>query len=224
VLIGIICAMKSEARAFGRRRGHCLGAHDYVLKVCGPGREKAAGAANALIVDGCAALMSWGLAGGLDPALQSGDAIVSERVLTESGDLLLADAALCTEVLSRFTAAQARRGSLVTVARAMSSAREKSAIRTRLDGDAVDMESSAIAYVARSAGVPFIGVRCIVDPVGFNIPPAALAGLDEYGQVRPVQILESLWQDPRQLTALLELFSHYRVALASLRSLARALR
>jgi len=224
VIIGIICAMESEARAFGRRRGRCLGRHDYVLIVSGPGREKAAGAANGLIVDGCTALMSWGLAGGLDPKLKSGDAIIGERVLTESGDVLVADAALCTDVLSRFAAGQARMGSLVIVARAISSAREKFAIRERLDADAIDMESSAIAYVARSADVPFVGIRCIVDPAGFNIPPAALAGLDEDGQMRPIQVLEALWQDSRQLPALLELFSHYRTALAKLRSLARALR
>ena len=223
MLVGIICAMESEARAFGRRRGRWLGQHDYVLRVCGPGREPAASAANALIVDGCTALVSWGLAGGLDPQLQSGAAIVSERVLTESGDVLLADDALCTDVLSRFTAGRARRGSIVTVARAISSAREKLAIRERSGADAVDMESTGIAYVARSARVPFIAIRCIVDPAGFSIPPAALAGLDEHGRMRPVQVLEALWRDSRQLPALLELFTHYRAALATLRSLACAI-
>lgn len=216
--------MESEARAFGRRRGQWLGQHDYVVKVSGPGREKAARTAHALIVDGCTALVSWGLAGGLDAKLKSGDAIVSERVLTESGDVLAVDTMLCTDVLSRLAAGQARRGSLVTAAQPISSAREKRSLRERLNADAVDMESTAVAYVARSAGVPFIGIRSIVDPAGFNIPPAALTGLDEHGRMRPVQILEALWRDSQQLPALLELFSHYRTALASLRSLARALR
>lgn len=217
--------MEAEARAFGRRRqGAILGAHEFVLTVSGPGRENAARSAHDLIVDGCSGLLSCGYAGGLDPTFACGDIFLGDQVLTEAADELPIDAALRAELETRLGDIRAHRGAVLTVARAATSAREKHALRKRYGATAVDMESSAIAYVARSARVPFVIMRCIIDPLDFDIPAAALAGLDGTGQLRPEAVLQSIWSNPRQLPGLLRLLAHYRTARSALHAAARALR
>lgn len=216
--------MEPEARAFGRRRqGPILGTHEFVLAVSGPGRENAARSAHDLIVDGCSGLLSCGYAGGLDATLTCGDIFLADRVLTEAADELPIDAALRADLETRLDDFRPRSGAVLTIARAATSAREKHALRNRFGAAAVDMESSAIAYVARSARVPFVVMRCIIDPLDFDVPPAALAGLDGTGQLRPEAVMQAIWNNPRHLPQLLRLFAHYRTARSALRAAACAL-
>ena len=81
------------------------------------------------------------------------------------------------------------------------------------------MESSAVAQVAESYGVPFIAVRVIVDTARDAIPPA-VAGASHAGKVRLGRLILGLLRSPAQIGSLLRLARRYRVALRSLRAVA----
>jgi hypothetical protein len=96
-------------------------------------------------------------------------------------------------------------------------------LHQRYGACAVEMEALAVAQVARSARLPFLCVRAVVDPAGFDVPAAALAGMGEDGRLRPWRTLTALLGTPQQVPAMLGLAVHYRRALGALRDTVRRL-
>lgn len=213
--IGIIAALDAEARVFGSTTGMLLGQHTYRVVISGPGQANAARTTHELVRAGCDVLLSWGLAGGLDRALVSGDVVVAERLLTRGGHLLEPDDALVELLHARL--AGARRGTVLSLDHPAAGAREKMHLRERFAADAVDMESTAVAHVARSAGRSFMSVRAIVDPAAFEVPEAALAGMGENGALSTWRTLNAVLAEPAQIPRMLRLAAHYRQALRGLR-------
>ncbi|MEQ8663264.1 MAG: purine phosphorylase [Gammaproteobacteria bacterium] len=221
---GIVAALDSEARVFGEPQGRLLDEHEYRLVVSGPGRANAARATNELIHGGCEVLLSWGLAGGLDPAFAPGQVIVGTR-LHSSGTLVFEpDGALVTALCARLDPARFQRAVMMSVEIPVSSRQEKASLYQRFGAATVDMESLAVAQVARSARRPFLSVRAVVDPAGFQVPEAALAGMHDDGTLRPWRTLAALLEAPGEIPAMLRLAAYYRRALAGLRATARSLR
>ena len=77
---------------------------------------------------------------------------------------------------------------------------------------------------AAAAGVRFVAVRAIVDPVGFAIPRIALDAVASNGTTRPWSVVTSLAHSPGDLPALLRLARWHRAALATLHQAAMLLR
>ena len=75
-------------------------------------------------------------------------------------------------------------GKLLTSSRALASAAAKAAAFRETGAAAVDMESLAIAEVARSHELPFIAVRVIVDTAADIVPQAVIAASDSWGICR----------------------------------------
>ena len=92
--VGVVTALASEARALGPsmpRGGDpplselaVLG-EGSLLALSGIGRVAAAAAAEALVDAGVTALMTFGLAGGLDPALRTGSVVIPCDLLSADG-------------------------------------------------------------------------------------------------------------------------------------------
>jgi len=80
-VLGIVCGMTSEVRALGRWANNpriCIG-------ISGARPDRAEAEARRLVAEGCRALMSWGVAGGLDPALVPGDLVIPAVIVAEDG-------------------------------------------------------------------------------------------------------------------------------------------
>jgi adenosylhomocysteine nucleosidase len=162
--VNVLLFVASEPREFGGllARGSKLPARvslrgrDCVLIAGGPGPRLAAKAVALGLQQGnVAAMISTGFCGGLDPAFQRGDIVAALSVLdTESGEEFEANvpsgAAFC---FARFASGD----------RVVQTASEKSALRRATGAGCVDMESAAIAFEARRAGVPFYCVRVVTD-------------------------------------------------------------
>ena len=56
----------------------------------------------------------------------------------------------------------------------------------------MDMESADVAGVAAKAGIPFIAIRAIIDPVEFSPPEALLSVVYPDGSVQPFRFLSLL--------------------------------
>jgi adenosylhomocysteine nucleosidase len=167
-------------------------------------------AAEALAGQGVRALMSFGLAGGLDPAFAAGMLVVPERIVSAEG-MWAADPAL-TEACGGATA-----DSLFAGPEIVASAWEKAALHRLTGAAAIDLESGEVAAAASRHGLPFVVVRAICDPAERDLPPAALAALNSAGAIGVGRVLVSLLRAPWQLPLLLALA---RDAAAARRALA----
>jgi adenosylhomocysteine nucleosidase len=221
---GVVAALAAEARVLGpaapQGAGWSVLADGNLVAVSGMGVDAAASAAQRLIDAGASSLVSWGLAGGLDPDLPAGAVCVPREVIAADGRRL------CTaqgwrESLSARVPAGCRVGheALLTASHPLETPADKSAARRATGACAVDMESAAIAQVAESRGVPFIAVRVIVDTARDGVP-GAVSAASRSGKVRAGRLLLGLMRSPRQIGALLRLARRYRVALRSLEAMA----
>lgn len=162
-------------------------------------------AAARLVGDGATALVSFGLAGGLDPALRPGMVVVASVVLAD-GERLAADAALA----ARFGGVTGH--VLLAGAAVVADAAAKQAMFAATGAQAVDLESGAVARIASTCGLPFAVVRAICDPAERDLPPAALVALDRDGGIAVMAVVRSLVRRPGQIFGLLALARDAAVA------------
>jgi adenosylhomocysteine nucleosidase len=231
-VVGIVCALDAEARHLRARaegvRARARLADGSLLAVSGMGAAAAAAAARTLIGAGARALVSFGLAGGLDPALAPGDLCLPRTVIGLAADGLagteLATSESWRERLARALAAQGAiaEGALVSAPRVIASVADKAALRAASGAVAVDMESLAVALVAAEHHLPFIAARVIVDGAADALPRAVAAAGDASGQISPWRLLAGLARSPQEIAPLIRLGARYRAASRSLARVARA--
>jgi nucleoside phosphorylase len=186
----------------------------------GPGTLRAGECAAAALADGAVGLVSWGLAGALEPTLRAGDVVLPRRVLAASGEAYPTDAdwrAALRAALAPDVAVV--EGDLLTAASALLDRSSKAAAARSTGAAAVDMESAGIAAVAARAGARFVAVRVIVDTAHDALPDDAEAWLDERGNRRPHAALRAVLA-PRRWPLLLQLARRYGAARRSLERVA----
>lgn len=199
--IGVVVGLAAEARIV-RRLG-------WPVAVGGGTTAGAEHAAQRLVNQGAEALVSFGLAGGLDPVLRPGAVIVPSAVIARD-ERHATDPAL-SRALGGTTP------NLVLGADAIvASVEEKRRLRDQTGAAAVDLESGAVARIAALRGLPFAVLRAICDPADGTLPPAAVAALDVRGALHVWRVLGSVAAQPQQIPALLALAA---AAVAARRSL-----
>ena len=207
--VAIIVALSVEQASL--RRLVRAGARDLSVTQSGPGAERAAHHASAALAAGATALVSWGLAGGVDPSLGPGTLVVPRRVRAPDGTAYTTDAewraVIAAALYPELTLCD---GDLLCVAEPLATRAAKSAAAA-LGVAAVDMESAAVAAVAARARVPFVALRAVVDTARDVLPPAAVAWVDARGDRRFAAAFAAAMK-PLQWRALLVLASRYRAA------------
>lgn len=212
IRLGVVTGLAAEARLAGDAGLAAL--------VAGGDPRRAAACAEQLVVDGAAVLVSFGLAGGLDPALAPGALVVADQVIDGSRHGLT-DAALTGRL--RGAIAGAVGGAIIGVDRPLATAPAKRAARAATGAVAVDTESHAIARIAQASGVSFVALRAIADPAGMDLPPAALVAIGADGGIVWRRVVGSLFAHPTQTVTVLRLGLASRRAFASLRRTAAVL-
>lgn len=215
--VAIVAALESECASL--RRAPPTPWH---VMQSGPGAERAGAAATRAVAAGARVLVSWGLAGGLKNTLAPGVVVIPQRVLAHDGGTFDADPALHSRLAGLADELAVEVGDLVTVPTPLESPEAKRAARERYSAVAVDMESAAIARVAREARVPFVALRVVFDGVADALPAGAEQWLDEDGRRRLAPLLRAI-ASPGQWSGLVTLIRRYRVASRALEDLARAL-
>ena len=200
-----------------------------LLVVCGLGREAAlvAGPGITTIAGGgdraalevrlgeldpalIGAVLSFGLAGALDPPLTVESVLLPEAVVSFDHDRTRYP--VSSDLGASLMAALDRRGIMIAhrspIAgsdRAVATAGAKAGLRNRTGATAVDMESHIAAAWAERHAKPFAVLRTVSDAADRDLPPAALAAMGAGGRIDMPAILRSLLREPGQIPALLGL-------------------
>lgn len=199
--MGIVVGLAAEAR-IARRLG-------WRVAIGGGTATGAQAAARWLIEEGCDALVSFGLAGGLDPTLRPGTLIVPAAVIAEDA-VHVTDQAL-SRLLGGATTHQVLGADAV-----VRSVEEKRHLHDRTSAAAADMESGAVARIAIAHAMPFAVLRAVCDPAERALPPAALAALDAKGAIGFWRVGASIIARPGQLPAMFALAADAAAARRSL--------
>ena len=188
--LAVVVGLQAEAR-LARRLG-------VPVFVGGGHVAGAAVAAQRAIDAGATALLSFGLAGGLDPALRPGTLIIPSA-LGLDGAWHDTDAAL-TRRLGGPTPHRLLCADAVAAAVA-----DKQLLFRATGAAALDLESGAVLRAALAQGVRFAALRVVCDPAEQPLPPAALAALHRGGAIGVGRVVASVLAHPGQLPALLAL-------------------
>ncbi len=219
--LGFVTGLRAEAKIL---KTSAKRAHQAVPATMCAGADagRAQDGAARLIAEGAEAIVSFGLCGGLDPALRPGTLILAESVADQDGRHLDADPALRPHVLSQLQAAGVRPigGTMLGSDRAVASAAEKTRLHHAMGAAAVDMESHGVARAAAKTGVPFLVLRAVADPAARDLPHAALVATGADGGLRHRAIMGALLSHPWEIAAMLRLGAEARRAFGALESAA----
>jgi nucleoside phosphorylase len=227
---GVVVALASEAATLtaGNVQTERLTplADGAALWLSGMGPVAAQRAAEGLADAGAKALAVFGVAGALDACLGNGALFCPERVLDDIGHNYVADARWRDRVLQQLATTTwplHANGSLLSVQAPLLTASAKTSAHHHHAALAVDMESAAVAAVARARGLPFVCVRAIVDEVNDTVPLALHDSVDAWGRPRPLGLIAALCHHPSVLADLPRLYSRMQRATRALRVAAKAM-
>lgn len=198
--------LKAEARIAERSPG--------VVAVAGGGDEaRLTGLIDAALADEVRGIISFGIAGALQPGLTPGDCVVGMAVVGD-GRRYPADEFWANQMLASLP--DAVRGVVAGTAKAVADVKAKTATYEATGAVAVDMESHVVARIARERSLPFAVLRVIADTSGQRLPPAAVSGLKPNGSPDIAAVLKSLASEPSQLPDLIRTGLATRLAMNGL--------
>lgn len=148
---------------------------------------------DARVPPACRAVVSFGIAGGLDPSLKPGDVVVGTGIVSADGrrradlDAAAAMVGLLAGLPSRVISAD-----LAGVDAAILAVADKASLRETTGAAAVDMESHVAAAFAGRHGLPFAAIRVICDPAERALPAFAANALTPDGEPDIKGVLSAL--------------------------------
>jgi len=169
---------------------------------------------------GCGGIVSFGIAGGLDPALRPGALLIAANVIGPAGRF-------AADIAWSHAFAQALPAAILAPLLSLDVAAIDPAAKAQLFRDTgaagVDMESHIAAGVAARRGLPFAALRAVADPADRRVPQAAIAGLRADGRSDALAVLKSLLRNPGELGGLVGVARNAATARAALARAARRL-
>jgi len=213
-MIGVVTGLVAEARCLrqGQNRFICTGGSS----------ARAREGAERLVAQDVCALCSFGLAGGLDPALPAGSLLLPEAVTMPDGKRIGTDN-IWRERLAYLARAADLDPLVMNVLGSddlVTTPLAKATLHRSTGAAAVDMESHAVGDVAVTAKLPFVVVRVVADTHSETIPEAARQGLGERGEIKPLAVLMELMRRPNEAAPLIRLGRCSGRALGALRKVA----
>jgi hopanoid-associated phosphorylase len=166
------------------------------------------------------AVVSFGVGGGLDPTLRTGDVVIATSVAHHrSRERWATDPAVSHMLASSLDprCGAARRAVIVGAEALLMDVDAKAAFWRATGASAVDMESHVAAEYAAAHKLPLAALRVICDPAGRALPPLAREALGPQGKIDMRAVIRSLARRPGQLAILGRTARDFGTALAALR-------
>lgn len=195
-----------------------------MVEIAGASGARAEAAALRLLAEGCEAILSFGVAGGLDPALAPGTVVIAEVIVGADGRRFPADAAWRDAVKSALAGTvPLAEGAIAGSDAPLLTAEAKKEFAVRTGAVAVDMESHGAAKAAALKGAPFLAIRAVADRASRTIPPWVMDAVLPDGGLAPDKIARALLPKPWMVWGLIGLARDNGRALHTLRRVASRL-
>lgn len=191
-----------------------------VRPVAGGGRSDLLEQRLKAALDGAEAIISIGVGGALDPALNIGDIVVGSEVLRPRSRWDT-DPAWTRRLLARLPGAHS--GAVYGSNEMVLHTLDKAKLRAKGGAVLADMESHIAAKLAAARGLPLAVVRVVSDTAGFSLPSAVRAGLRPDGSMNLIGVVAALARDPGQIQALMRVGRDTDQAFKTLKSVRAAL-
>ncbi len=192
------------------------------IRCSGARPDRARRLAAELVDGGCGALLSVGLAGGLDPALRAGDLVLSSTVISPDGAKVPTDDAWRDRFAAALESARMdfRIGAVLGADELVRFAGSKHTLHSATGALAADMESHEVMRVAAALKIPFLAIRVIADAAEDELPETAARSLTSEGGVALISILAGLIRRPSDISGMAMLARRSTPAFATLRRVA----
>ena len=228
MIVGIVVALPEELSTLTSQKiakGGCVFITDtLVVGYSGAGANNAQAAAERLITKGATRLISWGCAAALSASLKPGDLVLADSLIDAEGARLSLQSDWhrnSQKLLSNLRLIHV--GSLAESHSIVDLAKDKQQLHQQTGAIALDMESAAIANVARQHQLPFLAIRAIVDPADMNLPKAISHALNAQGDIVLSRLLAFIVRHPAELPGLIKLGLHFNAATNTLKCVAKQL-
>jgi len=245
--IGIVVALRAEARVLTRVADKMMQGlpvkRKIVVRQSGIGLQAARKQAEQL-ADISELLVSFGVSGGLHPALKTGDLVLADQVMAWNPEhsptaakrqndrpglhelsqtqalpvSFRADTRLINYIAEKFqeNTIYFYRGPVLCSPKPISTAASKLTAHRLTGALAADMESRAVYEVAAEAGLPFFCLRAVCDTADQTVPDTFLEMMDEQGNPRIGYLLAHFVRYPWLLRDIVRIASQFRHALIAL--------
>ncbi len=204
--IAVITGMASEAKL--------LRGLDLMAISTGGDPDATQRGVEAMVREGAEKLVSFGIAGALDPAMKPGDLVLASAVHLQDGHRQPTDQKWLVHISHALS--EARIADVAGSSTIVATAAEKATLHRDSGAVCVDQESHWVAEIARTNRLPFIVLRAIADRAGDSLPPAVMVGLDAKGNPRTSAVIGALLRDPGQIGGLIRVAFQTRKALKAL--------
>jgi len=216
--LGFITAIAKEAEILRKTQNY---SQSEIICV-GTQKGSAYTEANKLVKNGCSVLISFGLAGALDPKLAAGDLIIPKSVADAEANIFKSDYDLQRKMVNHFSKHfNVSEGKLFGSEAIIWSIREKKRIFQIHKATTVDMESLGVARAATENNCPFLIVRAISDTANQDLPIKSLASVGLNGSINPGNILKDLTKNLNETPSLLRLAYNSHKAFLRLNNVAK---
>lgn len=228
MITGILVALPEELSTLTKskiKQGECISvAKNTLVTLSGAGSENASAAAQGLIDKGAKQLISWGCAGALAPHLKAGDLLIPSAILTKDNIQLTSQLNWSNQIIAQLEPGiKCYNGRLFESVAVISLAHDKAEQYQQTAALAVDMESGAVARIAKQANIPFVAIRSIADLANQDLPKVIAHAMTDKGVISIPKLMFYLCSHPTELPGLIKLGLYFNTASKTLKTVASQL-
>ena len=206
--IGIVVGLKSEEKSIPK--------NNNIFVARGYGQE-AYGAAKKVLKNNIDLIISFGLAGGMNPEIKNSDIIIPKKIFNEKFRFYKTSSFFNSYLEKKCKEKVISKVNLITSQKILNKKMNTSLI------DAVDMEADFVFKAAIEHNVPFSSVKVIFDDLKNPIPNFLISTINTKGQLKSLNLFFLILKKPYRIKNLIEINKIYRKSMRKLTSLAQKL-
>jgi nucleoside phosphorylase len=224
---GIVVALPHELKTLGYRKvpknGLIYHSGQVVIYLSGIGKENAMIASEKLVQKGASCLLSWGTAAALTEDITPGTIVIPKEIITEKRESIHTDSQLRNILLNHLPLkGPVESAPLCETGGLLWNEAQKLSLSKRTHAKTADMESAAVAIIAKKFDIPFMAIRSVSDSSKMSIPPSVSSNM-KGGTTDIMGIVKQAIMTPNDWLPMIKLYYNFTKAQKSLRSVANAL-